>query len=84
MMSIVAIWALISGSWTGRIIAAATVLLVSWKVNNVIVGQKAVKRFVEKSVKEGRARNAKAEKVREKSRQPGAADRLLREYCRDC
>lgn len=83
-MSIAGLWALISGSWTGRIIAACTTLLVAWKVNNYVVGQQAVKRFVQKSVKEGKARNAKAEKVREKARQPGAAGRLLREYCRDC
>ena len=42
------------------------------------------RKVLEKSRTEAKRRNAKSAKIRKEARKPGAADRLLRDYCRDC
>ena len=41
-------------------------------------------RVVERSKEQGKANAKKADKAHERARAPGAADRLLRDACRDC
>jgi len=84
MTILLTLWKLGTQNWWGRIIAASMALLIAWKANNYFVGKKAVSRFVESSVKDGKKRNAKAAEVRASARQPGAAERLRRDACRDC
>ncbi len=49
-----------------------------WKVNNIMVANKAIKEVKEEAVKDGHKRNAKANQIR---RRPLSADRKrLREY----
>lgn len=83
-MSIATIWALISGTWMGRILAGGTVLLVAWKANNYAVASATKAKIVRASKAEGKKRNERASKLREAARKPGAADRLLADHCRDC
>lgn len=76
------LWKLITGSWTGRILAGTVVLFGAWKANNYVVSQKAVAKVVEKSRTEGRKINAKNKTLRAKALStPGSASRLP---CRDC
>lgn len=42
------------------------------------------RKIIEKSRTEAKKRNEKSAKIRKKAKAPGAADRLLRDYCRDC
>lgn len=75
-------WGLINASWITRGIAGLVVVLGAWKVNNIIVGKKAVARHVEKSVKTGERINARNVKNRNTALStPGSASRL---ECRDC
>lgn len=47
--------------------------------------QKVGARKVEdKSRAEAKIRNVKSKQIRQKAKEPGAAARLLRDYCRDC
>ncbi len=71
-------------TFTGRAIAVALLAFGALQVNNQIVRTKAVERVVTKSKKVAKKRNAKAAKIRRKARRPGAAERLLRDACRDC
>lgn len=46
--------------------------------------ERTVEKVVTKAKTEGSKRNARAKKIRRKTRQPGALDRLRRDHCRDC
>lgn len=84
MGSIVAIASAVWSTTLGKILAGVAAFLIAWKVNNYVVAQNTTKKIVRASKIEGKKRNARASEIRQKTRQPGAADRLRRDACRDC
>ncbi len=82
------IWALfktyIVKTFIGRVVAAIAVggVLLWW--NNSVQRQKGADAVITGSIERGKAANATNEKVRARARQPGAAQRVLENYCRDC
>jgi hypothetical protein len=82
MIGLVLNW--IIGSWVGRVVAGVLVGFVALQVNNAVQRGKGAAMVYEDAKREGRQINAKNEAIRQKAKQPGAADRLLRDSCRDC
>ena len=77
------IWALL-GSKPLRLAVGVLVAMLGyegWKYHEQNVGATKV---VEKAKQAGRAANDKNEIVRRRAAEPGAADRLRKEFCRDC
>jgi hypothetical protein len=81
-MMIVLNWVI--GSWVGRVVAGVLVGFVALQMNNAVQRGKGAAMVYEDAKREGRQINAKNEAIRQKAKQPGAADRLLRDSCRDC
>jgi hypothetical protein len=81
-MMIVLNWVI--GSWVGRVVAGVLVGFVALQMNNAVQRGKGAAMVYEDAKREGRQINAKNETIRQKAKQPGAADRLLRDSCRDC
>jgi len=71
-------------STIGRIVAAALVGLVALSINNSWQRHKGAERIITNSIKHGKAANERNARIREKVKAPGAAERVLRNYCRDC
>lgn len=71
-------------SMIGRIVAAALVGLVALSINNSWQRHKGAERIITNSIERGKAANERNAKIREKVKAPGAAERVLRNYCRDC
>lgn len=71
-------------STIGRIVAAALVGLVALSINNSWQRHKGAERIITNSIERGKAANERNAKIREKVKAPGAAERVLRNYCRDC
>lgn len=71
-------------SMIGRIVAAALVGLVALSINNSWQRHKGAERIITNSIEWGKAANERNAKIREKVKAPGAAERVLRNYCRDC
>lgn len=71
-------------STIGRIVAAALVGLVALSINNSWQRHKGAERIITNSIEHGKAANERNAKIREKVKAPGAAERVLRNYCRDC
>lgn len=82
MIGLVLNWVI--GSWVGRVVAGVLVGFVALQVNNAVQRGKGAAMVYEDAKREGRQINAKNEAIRQKAKQPGAADRLLRDSCRDC
>lgn len=59
-------------------------IVASIAVYNESQKQKGEARVIERSQKQGKINAQKSAKAHEKARTPGAADRLLRDSCRDC
>lgn len=59
-------------------------LWIAWKANNYHHQKKGAAKVIEKSIEAGRKINRANAKVRKDAQRPGAAGRLLRDYCRDC
>ena len=78
------VWKWIVGSMIGRIVAAAIAGLVALSINNAVQRKKGADAVITGSIERGKAANATNEKVRARARQPGAAQRVLENYCRDC
>lgn len=82
------VWALfktyVVKTFIGRVVAAITVggVLLWW--NNSVQRQKGADAVITGSIEKAKAANAKNEIIRQKTKQPGAAERLLRDACRDC
>lgn len=72
------------GTTTGRVVLLAVALFTAWQVDRAIQRQRGAAAVVEQSIETGREINDQNQKVRSAARRPGAADRLLRKYCRDC
>ena len=81
-MTIILNW--IIGSWVGRVVAGVLVGFVALQVNNAVQRSKGAATVVAESKEKAKDANAKSEKARADARKPGAADRLLRDACRDC
>lgn len=71
-------------SMIGRIVAAALVGLVALSINNSWQRHKGAEQIITNSIEHGKAANERNAKIREKVKAPGAAERVLRNYCRDC
>lgn len=84
MIALGIVWKWILGSMLGRIVAGALVGLVALGVNNAWQRQKGAEQVITGSIEKAKAINATNEKVRERARKPGAAERLLSNDCRDC
>ena len=84
MIALGIIWKWVIGSMLGRIVAGALVGLVALSINNAVQRSKGAAAVVTGSIEKAKAANERNAKVREKAKQPGAADRLLRDSCRDC
>jgi len=78
------VWKWIIGSVIGRIIAGVAVGLVALGINNHLQRQRGAAEIITQSIKQGQAINRKNEQIRQKAKQPGAAERVLRDFCRDC
>lgn len=64
---------------------ALVVALVAWdRVRIWNAESRGAEKVVTRSRDEGNKINAKNAEVRERTGQPGAAERVLRRYCRDC
>lgn len=72
------------GTTVGRIAAAALAFLVAWQWNNAVQRGKGAALVYQDSKQAGSIANAKNETLRQKAKQPGAADRLRQSDCRDC
>ena len=84
MIALGIVWQWIVGSALGRIVAAALVVLVALSINNSWQRHKGAERIITQSIERGKAANERNAKIREKVKAPGAAERVLRNYCRDC
>jgi hypothetical protein len=71
-------------SFVGRIVAALLVGFVALGINNAVQRQKGAAAVIEASKEKARIANAKNAVVRQKAKEPGAFERLLRDSCRDC
>lgn len=78
------VWKWIVGTMIGRILAGALVGLVALGINNHFQRQKGAEQVITGSIERGKAANERNAKIREKVKEPGAAERLLRHSCRDC
>jgi hypothetical protein len=78
------IWAIFRGSVPLQIATAAILAFGAYKANNAYQQYKGGQAVIAKSQKAGKAANAKAQKSHAAARKPGSADRLRRQYCRDC
>lgn len=78
------VWTWVIRSMLGRIVAGALVGLVALGVNNAWQRKKGADQVITGSIEKAKAANAKNEKVRERARQPGAAQRVHERFCRDC
>jgi hypothetical protein len=77
-------WAIFRGS---RTLQAATAILagwIAWNANNAYQRHQGATKVIVKSKEAGLAANVKNAKVRDRAREPGAAERLQRDACRDC
>lgn len=75
-------WGLVNSNWITRGLAGLVVVFGAYKINNYVVGQKAVARHVETSIKKGEQINARNIKARNAALStPGSATRIP---CRDC
>lgn len=74
----------IVGSMLGRIAAGIAIGLVALGLNNAWQRHKGASQIVAQSIEQGKRINEKNRKIREKVKAPGAAERVLRNYCRDC
>lgn len=66
----------------GAIVVVALVLALI--VNNSHQQRKGAEKVLVASKEQGAKANAKSEAVRTDADRPGAADRVLKHYCRDC
>lgn len=82
MIALVLKW--VMGTWLGRVAAGLVVGFVALQINNAVQRSKGAATVIEASKEQGKANAEKSRKAHEKARQPGAADRLLRDSCRDC
>jgi len=78
------VWKWVIGSMLGRIVAGALVGLVALSVNNAVQRSKGAATVIEESKQKARIANERNAKIREQVKAPGAAERVLRNYCRDC
>lgn len=82
MTALVAAFAFLKGIKPWQIMTAA---FLAW---TGIVGVKAYRKggeaVIERAKEQGKVNAEKSRKAHEKARQPGAADRLMRDSCRDC
>lgn len=79
-LSLFGIYRWFKGSLLAQIVAGALALGAVWKVNNVVVAKKAVKKVVQASKQEGRKRNARVKKLRRRIVRTTAMQRLRKEY----
>lgn len=84
MAGLLFVWQLVWGSLVGRIMAGVVVGLIALKSYGLYEQRVGARKVVEKSKIEGKKRNANAQRKHAEARKPGAADRLLRDSCRDC
>ena len=82
MIGLVLNW--IIGSWVGRVVAGVVVGFVAVQVKKAVQRSKGAAIVVAESKEKAKVANAKNEKVRDNARRPGAAERLLKNDCRDC
>lgn len=78
------IWKWIIGSMLGRIVAGALVGLVALGVNNAWQRKKGAEQVITSSIEKAKAANERNARIREKTKAPGAPERVLRDFCRDC
>lgn len=71
-------------SLIAQVCLAATLGLVAIKVNNAYQRRAGAKAVVVSINKQADALAKSAEQAREPAKAPGSADRLRRDYCRDC
>lgn len=77
-------WKWVIGSMLGRIVAGAVVGLVALGINNSWQRKKGAEQVITSSIQKAKAINERNARIREKAKQPGAFERLLRNSCRDC
>jgi len=68
----------------GRIMAGVLVGWLALSINNSWQRHKGAERIITHSIEYGKAANERNAKIREKVKAPGAAERVLRDFCRDC
>lgn len=72
----------------GALVAVFGVMFVAWQIDRTAVAwrseTKGAAKVVTASKDAGAKANATNEKVRTDTKRPGAADRLLKDSCRDC
>lgn len=78
------LWKWIIGSVIGRIVAGAAVGLVALGINNHFQRQKGANEIITQSIERGNQANERNAAIRQKAKAPGAAERVLRDFCRDC
>lgn len=77
------LWGVVN-SFVGRLVLGVLAFMAAWKINNYYAEKKGAQKVIEKSVKKGKEINRVNAKVRKSAKRPGAAGRVLRDYCRDC
>lgn len=77
-------WAIFRGSFALQMATVAILAYGGWKANNAYqrhIGGQAV---IAASKEAGKVANEKATEAHDNAARPGAAERLLRNACRDC
>lgn len=78
------VWQWIVRSMIGRVVAGAIVFVVAWSLNNAWQRKKGAEQIITQSIAKGKAANEQNAKIRAQVKAPGAAERVLRDFCRDC
>lgn len=71
-------------TWTGRVVAGVVVGWVALLINNAWQRSIGANQVVTSSVKQAKKANDTNAAIREKVKVPGAPERVLRDFCRDC
>lgn len=71
-------------TWIGRVVASVLVGWIFLQINNARQRSVGAEQVITNSIQRGKAANETNAKIREQAKTPGAAERLLRDSCRDC
>ena len=82
MMTVLGLWSWFRGSLIAQIGAGVLAFLAVWKINNLAVARKTVAKVEAKAKSDGRARNAKTAKIRDRIDPDDAWSRLQSEFAK--
>lgn len=82
MITVLGLWTWFRGSLIAQIAAGVLAFLAAWKVNNTLVARKTVAKVEAKAKSDGKARNEKARKVRDRIKPDDAWSRLQSEFAK--